>query len=141
MHIQSNHTRQASSVCLACYFVLPVSYPSLFHLYYSSCTPPHENQGGFILPIIIEPYHSFVNDVNRTLPCSVLVFIATILVDFTIVPDFNVQLSPIKQYGSTTTLAPMTVACPIVLPQPTTALGSTIQPGIKLADGEIVESI
>lgn len=61
-------------------------------------------------------------------------FIATILVDFTIVPDFNVQLSPIKQYDSTTTFAPMTVAYPIVLPQPTTALGSTIQPGIKLAD-------
>ena len=42
MHIQSNHTLQASSVCLACYFVLPVSYPSLFHLYYSSCTPPRK---------------------------------------------------------------------------------------------------
>lgn len=120
--------------CFACFISIFVSFV-LFIVY------PHENQGGFILPIIIEPYHSFVNDVNRTLPCSVLVFIATILVDFTIVPDFNVQLSPTRQYGSTITLAPMTVACPIVLPQPTTAFGSTIQPGIKLADGEIVESI
>ena len=110
LHIQPSHTRQASSV-YSVYPGLYDSYPYFFHLIdYSLCTPPHENRRGFH-PFTSYFFHCLlVSGVNKTVPCSVSVPISSTLVDFTIVPDFNVQLSPIKLYGSTTVLAPITVA-------------------------------
>ena len=74
--------------------------------------PPPRKLGGFHPFIILFNFviYFFSSGVNKTVPCSVSVPISSTLVDFTIVPDFNVQLSPIKLYGSTTVLAPITVA-------------------------------
>lgn len=89
----------------------------LFHTrLYFICTihrvPPTRKLIEFILPIFIFFYllYCLSSGVNKTVPCSVSVPIFNALVLFTIVPDFNVQASPIRQYGSTTMLAPTTVA-------------------------------
>ena len=76
------------------------------------CLSPPRKLGGFHPFIILFQFvvYFFSSGVNKTVPCSVSVPISSTLVDFTIVPDFNVQLSPIKLYGSTTVLAPTTVA-------------------------------
>ena len=60
--------------------------------------PPHENRGGFHPFTVLFFYCLLVSGVNKTVPCSVSVPISSTLIDFTIVPDFNVQLSPIMLY-------------------------------------------
>ena len=109
LHIQPSRTRQASSVYSA-YFGLYGSYPYFFHLIdYSLCTPPTKT--GAVSSFHFLFFHCLlVSGVNKTVPCSVSVPISSALVDFTIVPDLNVQPSPIKLYDSTTVLAPTTVA-------------------------------